>query len=105
MVGGAGSHGVKIAVHIERLVLEGLPLTPRQGPLVQAAVERELTRLFAADHLTGEMRTGGAVPQVSGAGLELRAGTHPTGLGQAIARSVHRGLGPRWRGATEATRS
>ena len=40
---------MNIQLHIERLVLDGLPLTRREGALVQAAVETELARL----NLTG----------------------------------------------------
>ena len=39
-----------VNLHIERLVLEGLPLGAHEGPLVQAAIEVELGRLFAAFH-------------------------------------------------------
>jgi hypothetical protein len=34
-----------IKLHIEQLVLNGLPITPSQKPLVKAAAEAELTRL------------------------------------------------------------
>ena len=38
---------MNIHVHIERLVLDGRPVTTAQGPLVQAGLEAELTRLLA----------------------------------------------------------
>ncbi len=95
MAGGGRGSGVKITIHIDRLILEGLPLTRHQGPLVQTAVEQELARLLATDGLSGEARTGGAAPQVNTAGFELREGTLPTRLGQQIAWSVYRGIGQR----------
>jgi hypothetical protein len=93
MAGSGGSNRVKIDVHIDHLILDGLPLTRHQGPLVQAAVERELARLLAADGLSGEARTGRAAPVVNTAGFELGEPMHPTRLGQQIARSVYRGIG------------
>jgi len=97
---------VTITVHIDRLILEGLPLTRRQGPLVQAAVELELARLLAVDRLPVEARAGGAAPRANAAGFELREGTHPAGLGQQIARTVYRSIGQeRARGHAERIRS
>ena len=37
---------MRINVHIERLILDGLPVTSLQGPEVGAAVETELARLL-----------------------------------------------------------
>jgi len=93
MAGSGRGSGVKIDVHIDRLILEGLPLTRYQGSLVKAAVERELARLLAADGLSGEARAGGAAPQVNAGGFELREGNYPSRLGQQIARSVYGGIG------------
>ena len=44
---------MNIKLHIERLVLDGLPVTRSQGPLVQAAMEAELARLMAEGGLAG----------------------------------------------------
>lgn len=97
---------MRIDVHIDRLILEGLPLTRHQGPLVQAAVKQELARLLAADGLSEEARAGGAVAHVKAAGFELREGDHPRRLGQQIARSVYRiAGGDLARGHAEGTRS
>ena len=38
---------MNINVHIERLVLEGLPVTDPDSPIVQAAIETELARIVA----------------------------------------------------------
>jgi hypothetical protein len=55
---------MRISVHIERLILEGLPVTSPQGHQVQAAVESELVRLLATADLLRELHAGGAVPEV-----------------------------------------
>ena len=53
---------MSIHLHIDRLVLEGLPLSPTDGPLLQAALESELTRLMG-DGLSPELAEGAAVPR------------------------------------------
>ncbi len=80
-----------ISVHIERLVLDGLPLAPLQGPLVQAAVERELARLLSESGLGPELAGGGAVPSVPVESIRVNGG-HPGDIGREIARSVYGGM-------------
>ena len=85
---------MNINVHIERLVLHGLPVAPHQGPLVQAAVEAELTRLLLGAGLAPAMQsTGGAVPSVSTPGIQLKSDSSPAQIGQQIARAVYGGIG------------
>jgi hypothetical protein len=83
---------VKIQLHIERLVLDGLAISRLQGPLVQAAVERELTRLLTTGGLAHEFRAGGAVPVLCGGNLRIESGTHPREAGKQIAGAVHRSI-------------
>ena len=84
---------MKLQVHIERLVLEGLPVTSSHGPLIQQAVEKELARLLEAHGLADELRSGGAVPRVAAGSVQFAKGQRPAGLGQGIARAVHQGIG------------
>ncbi len=83
---------MNITVHIERLILEGLPVTRSQGPLVQAAVEAELTRLLGE----GGPRPSfaGAVPHVAGGSIQLTQGGKPAQTGHQIAQAVHQALVP-----------
>lgn len=80
-----------IRVHIERLVLEGLPVERSQGPLVQAAVEAELSRLLAQGGLGPQLAAGGAVPSVPAEGIRFEGGS-PAQMGRQIARSVYGGM-------------
>jgi len=84
---------MNIAVHIERLILDGLPIGPGQGALVQAAVESELSRLLTEGGLASNLQSGGAFANVRTNAIQLAAGDHPTRLGQQIARSVYGGIG------------
>jgi hypothetical protein len=78
-----------IRIHIERLVLEGLPLGHHEGPLVQAAVEAELARLMGGG---APPPPGGATARVTAPAISLTPNNSPNHLGQQIARSVHGGI-------------
>ena len=83
---------MKIRIHIERLVLDGLPVTAAQGPLVQEALQRELARVMAEGGLSRELRGGGAFPVVRTAGSTLHH-QNPSEAGTEIARSIHGAIG------------
>ncbi|HEX3184542.1 MAG TPA: hypothetical protein VHQ94_07085 [Pyrinomonadaceae bacterium] len=83
---------MNINLHIERLVLEGLPLSRAQGPLVQRAVELELARLFAGTGMGPAFTSGGTVPRASGGAMQFAREATPGQLGTQIAQSVHEGL-------------
>lgn len=80
-------------VHIERLILEGLPVNIRQGPQIRSAIQRELARLLAAHGLSDELRGGIAVPGVRAGAIQLGPENQPAKLGHSIAQAVHNGIG------------
>jgi hypothetical protein len=82
---------LKVKLHIERLVLEGLPITHADGPAVQAALEAELSRLLTQRALGLGLATGGAVPSVPAENIRLNGGS-PAQIGGQIASSVYRGM-------------
>lgn len=84
---------MKINLHIDRLVLNGLPLGPHDGPLVQAAVESELARLVAVNGLADSLRPGGAMPSVRAPRIQMANARNATGLGEQIGRAVYEGIG------------
>jgi hypothetical protein len=84
---------MNINLHIERLILDGLPIEGLHGPLVQAAVEAELSRLLSAGGLHASLQSGIAVPSVRADVMSLNAGTNPKQIGQQIARAVYGGIG------------
>jgi hypothetical protein len=84
---------MNINVNIERLILDGISVPHAQRPLLQAAVEEELGRLLAESGLGSELRSGGAVPSVPTASIQLAPDGNPTQWGQQIAQSVYRGIG------------
>lgn len=84
---------MKVELHIERLILDGFALTNRQRAQLQAAVEKELTRLLAAHGLSDEFQGGIAVPRVRAGAMQFGKDQPPARLGQSIARAVYEGIG------------
>jgi hypothetical protein len=81
---------MRIAIYIDRLVLEGLPLKGTEGARVAAALKAELGRLAGAQ---GPALDGvGAVPTIAAPPISIASTQHPTAIGHAIARSLHAGM-------------
>lgn len=83
---------MKIQVNIERLVLDGIDIPASQRPLLQAAVETELTRLLSTGGLNPVLISGGSLPSLRVQALNY-SGNNPAQLGKQIARSMYSGLG------------
>jgi hypothetical protein len=84
---------MKINLHIERLVLDGLPVNGHDAPQVRTAVQAELSRLLGSRGLSGEFQAGGTVPAVRARPIHLESQADPRQIGRQIAHSVHGGLG------------
>jgi len=84
---------MKIHIHIERIVLDGLPVPYHRQAELRTAVEKELGRLFTSKGPPNGLQSGGAVPHISADRIQWTDENHTTELGQQIARSVYGGLG------------
>lgn len=84
---------MNINLYIERLVLDGLDLTPEQRPILQAAVETELRRLLANGGVRESLQTGGAFSRVNATDLHVKHEGNPARLGEQIAGAVYDGIG------------
>ncbi len=84
---------MNIRVHIEELILDGVPLGRQQGPLVQAAVEAELGRLLAEGGLAPGLVSAGAIPRLEAGPLHVAPNAGPANLGTGIAGAVYAGIG------------
>ena len=84
---------MNINLHIEHLILDGLPVTPHHGRLVQAAVETELARLLTNGAISSDLTQGMAVPYLPVANISLNQNSNPTQLGQQIAQAIYTGIG------------
>jgi hypothetical protein len=84
---------VNVKLHIERLVLDGIDLSPADRPVFQAALETELTRLLAEGGVESGLAGGAAVPAVRAKGFETAGDRDPARLGRQVAGSVYGGIG------------
>lgn len=84
---------MSINVHIERLVLEGVPA--HETPSLGKSLERELVRLLREDGLSRELIRGGALPDVPARTIRLGRERNPRRFGSEVARAVHQGIGSR----------
>jgi hypothetical protein len=88
-----------IHLHIERLILDGLPLPLEGQAVLQAALEAELARLLVAGGLPGAgelpetWRSGRAIPYLRAGGIRLGSESGPEQLGQQIAQAVYESVG------------
>lgn len=103
---------MSVRIHIDRLVLDGFPVTAGQAKQLQAAVEHELSRLLGSSHSTELNSTsqkrsdpssrseqlpplllqGGHVPSAAAGPFNPPQGVTPAQLGRHIAQSVHGGM-------------
>lgn len=84
---------MNIELHIERIVLDGLQVAPRDRAHLQAAVEAELTRLLATGGLRSELLSGGAMRSLGAGEIHVTNNMGPLHLGNQIAQAVHGGVG------------
>jgi len=87
---------MSIHVHIERLILDGMPIGRHQTGLVRAALEVELTRLLEADgtraSVSPNLSSRADASHAPAATLRLAENASPTAVGAGIARAVHGSL-------------
>lgn len=83
---------MNIFVHIERLILDGIPVEPGQHQALRVAVEAEVVRRLAQDGIAPDLQTGGAAPYASGGTIQLTPHDGPVQLGRQIGRAVYGGI-------------
>ena len=85
-----------IRITIERLVLDGLPVSERQTAQVRAAFEREVSQLLTRDGVPSAWERGGAVARQEGGLFAIPRGASPAQMG--LGRGGDRLVRDRWRG-------
>jgi hypothetical protein len=83
---------MNINLHIERLILHGLPASHAQGPVIGAAVQTELTRLLRNGGPGLDLQSNAAWPAMPVSTVQLASG-EPAQVGQQIAHAVYQGIG------------
>ena len=84
---------MNVNVHIERLILDGLPASYADGSSIGAAVETELARLLATGGLVSSLQTGGAWANRPAPAIHLSTGK-PSQIGGQIAKAIYGSLTP-----------
>ena len=77
-----------IHLHIEELVLHGFAPGDRQR--IGEAVERELTRLIAAQPLSQKQNV--SMDRVDGGSFHMQINARPASVGEQIAGAIHGGI-------------
>ena len=84
---------MNINLHIDRLVLDGIPLDSYQRPVLQQALQGELVRLLANGNLNPDFAGGIAIHRLTVPDIQLAENSQPTQLGQQIAGALYGGIG------------
>ena len=85
---------MNVNLHIERLVLDGIDLSPQERSQLDVALRAELTRLIAAEGINPSLQQGGAYNRLAAGNVQFSPGQSPDVMGQHIAQSVYRGIAP-----------
>jgi hypothetical protein len=82
-----------LRLSIDRIVLDGLPLTGAESARLGAAMQGELVRLLRREIPAG-LRQATAAPSVPALSMGEIGGERPEAIGVRLARTVYRGLRP-----------
>ncbi len=84
---------MNIRLHIDRLVLDGVPLEAGGAQGLQSALEGQLAQLLAEGGLSADLRRGGALRSIRAGNVQIPARPNGSQLGGQIARAVYEGIG------------
>jgi hypothetical protein len=85
---------MSLHLHIDRLVLEGTALSPRDAARLQAALSAELQTLLQARELHSGLARGTALPTFPAAPLSLPSAPNPQAFGRQLAGHLADTLAP-----------
>lgn len=80
---------MNINLHIERLVLDGLPLEARDGALAQTAVTAELLQLLSENGIPAGLQTGFNRAHIPAPALDLKPALNTQEIGTQIGKSIY----------------
>jgi hypothetical protein len=82
---------MKVRLHIDRLVLDGLDVPHGARAALRVALERELGERIALGGLAPAFAAGTAIPSLEAP--QMQTARNPAQLGTAIAQAVYGGIG------------
>lgn len=83
---------MNINLHIERLILDGLPLEARDSTALRAAVEVELAQLLSQNTDMLNWQSSGAMSSMRADAIQLTVQSNPGQIGRQIAGSIYGGI-------------
>jgi hypothetical protein len=83
---------MNIQVHIDRLILEGLPVESARYPLLKATVEAEIARLLVEQGLTPGLARRGDSAESRGSIIRPARSASVQEWGRQIGRAVYEGF-------------
>jgi hypothetical protein len=83
---------MKINLHIERLVLDGVGVAPHQRAGLKAAVEVELAAALARNGIGAGLQGGGSLHSLRAGSISVGEQNEPASLGQQIGQAVYGGI-------------
>lgn len=83
---------MNINLHIERLILDGLPFEARHRAMLQTEIETELVRLMTENNIAANWQSGGAVSSVRTDAIQMTTQSSPAEIGRQIAGSIYGGI-------------
>jgi hypothetical protein len=84
---------VDVHLHIERLVLDGVGVTPAERVLLADAARLELTRLISNGGVSDSVAAGFCVPALNGGAMTATSPIDPIAFGHELARALYRNIG------------
>jgi hypothetical protein len=83
---------MKINLHIERLVLDGVDVEPHQRAGLKAAVEAELAGALARNGVASGLQDRGNVRAIRANSITVGEQNEPSRLGRQIGQAVYGGI-------------
>ncbi len=82
---------MRIALHIDRLVLRGFG--PEDPPRILSSMQREFERLFAENGAPRSLQRSMVADHLPGGSIDVAPGTAPDAVGAQLAQILYGGLG------------
>jgi hypothetical protein len=84
---------MNINLHIERLILDGLPLEARDGAILRAIIEVEIARLLSQNADISNWQTSRTPSSVRANAIQLTDESSTAQIGRQIAGSIYESIG------------
>lgn len=85
---------MKIRLHVDKLIVDGLSTSSIGQPALRETVTAELDRLIREQGLGAHMKAAGEHRRMRGSDISVHDRLSAQAIGREIAKSVYSGIGP-----------